>query len=68
MSEIKKYFETHLRTCTRNATNISKTKQSELLSCTKDYIQSQIVADINLQIGDPYYGISVNKVTDCSNW
>ena len=34
----------------------------------KDCIQSQIVADINNQIGDPYYGISVGEVTDCSNW
>ena len=34
----------------------------------KDYIQSQIVADINNQIGGPYYGISVGEVTDCSNW
>ena len=40
--------------------------QKELLSCMKDYIQSQIVADINNQISDPYYGISVGEV-DCSN-
>ena len=39
-----------------------------MLSCIKDYIQSQIVADINNQIGGPYYGISANEVTDCSNW
>ena len=32
----------------------------------KDCIQSQIVADINNQISDPYYGISVGEV-DCSN-
>ena len=49
-------------------TNISKTTQNELLSCTKDYIQSQIVADIINQIGGSYYGISADEVTDCSNW
>ena len=47
---------------------ISKTTQNELLSCTKDYIQSQIVADISNQIGGSYYGISADKVTDCSIW
>ena len=42
--------------------------QNELLSCIKDYIQSQVVADINNQIRGPYYGISDDEVTDCSNW
>ena len=34
----------------------------------QDYIQSEIVADINNQIRGPYYGISADEVTDCSNW
>ena len=50
-------FDTHLRTCAGNATCISKITHDELLSCIKNYIQSQIVADINNQTGGPYYGI-----------
>ena len=67
MAEIDNNLDIHLRTCARNATYISKTTQNELLSCIKDYIQSQIVADINNQVGGPYYGISADEVTDCSS-
>ena len=66
MAEID--LDIRLRTCARNATYTSKTMQNELLSCIKDYIQSQVVADINNQIRGPYYGISADEVTDCSNW
>ena len=68
MAEIESNLDIHLRICARNATYISKTTQNELLSCIKDYIQSQIVAHINNQIGGRYYGISADEVTDSSNW
>ena len=68
MAEIDNNLDIRLRTCARNATYTSKTTQNELLSCIKDYIQSEIVADINNQIRGPYYGISADEVTDCSNW
>ena len=68
MAEIDNNLDIRLRTCAWNATYTSNTMQNELLSCIKDYIQSQVVADINNQIRGPYYEISADEVTDCSNW
>ena len=45
-----------------------KTTQNDLLSCIKDFVQSEIVNDIQSQTGWPFFGVSADKVTDLLNW
>ena len=47
---------------------MSKTVQNDLLSCIKDYIQQQIVAEIHSQSIGALYGIQADEVTDISKW
>ena len=54
--------------CTKCYFYVSKTTQNDLLSCIKDFIQSQIVNDIQNQTEGPSFGISADQVTDVSNW
>ena len=49
-------------------TYLSKTTQNDLLSCIKDFIQSELVNDIQNQTEGPVFGISADEVTDVSNW
>ena len=39
-----------------------------MLSCIKDFIQSEIENDIQNQTEGPCFGISADEVTDVSNW
>ena len=47
---------------------LSKTTENDLLSHIKDFIQSEIVNDIQNQTEGPFFGISADEVTDVSNW
>ena len=68
MSEFDKTLKDLIESCARNATYLSKTTQNDLLSCIKDFIQSEIVNDIQNQTEGPFFGISADEVTDVSNW
>ena len=46
----------------------SNTTQNDLLSCIKDFIQSEIVNDIQNQTKVSFFEISADKVTDEPNW
>lgn len=61
-------LQTHLETCNRNSTYVSKTSQNDLLDCIRVYIQSQIVCQIKAQSVGPHYGIMADEVTDSSRW
>nr|XP_054760699.1 52 kDa repressor of the inhibitor of the protein kinase-like [Lytechinus pictus] len=61
-------LQEHLQTCLKNATYISKTTQNDLLQCMMDYIQGQILEEINAQGSGPFYGLVADEVTDVSNW
>ena len=68
MSKFDKTLKDPIESCARNATYLSKTTQNDLLSCIKDFIQSEIVNDIQNQTEGPFFGISANKVTSVSYW
>ena len=68
MSKFDKTLKDRIESCARNATYLSKTTQNDLLSCIKDFIQSEIVNDIQNQTEGPFFGISADEVTDVSNW
>ena len=68
MSEFDKTLKDRIESCARNATYLSKTTQNDLLSCIKDFIQSEIVNDIQNQAKWSIFGISVDEVIDMSNW
>ena len=50
-----------------NATYLSKLLKMTCLSFTEDFIQSEIVNDIQNQTEGQFFGISVDEVTDVSN-
>ena len=58
----------HLKTCRKNAKYTSKTSQNQLLVRIKEYIQKEIVKEINTQSFGPLFGIQCDEVTDISNW
>lgn len=58
----------HQECAQKNATYISKTIQNEVLWCLKEYIQGQIVAEINTQPFGAFFGIQCDEVRDSSNW
>ena len=49
MSEFEKTLKDSIELCGRDATYLFKTTQNDLLSCIKDFIQSEIVNDIQNQ-------------------
>ena len=67
-SEFDKNLKDSIESCVRYATYLSKTTQKDLLSCIKDFIQSEMVNDIQNQTEAPFYGTSADKVIDVSNW
>ena len=67
-SEFDKNLKDSIESCVRYATYLSKTTQNDLLSCIKDFIQSEMVNDIQNQTEAPFYGTSADKVIDVSNW
>ena len=60
-------LKSHLETCSKNATYISKTSQHDLLECVKSFIQDKIVREIQSQSACPYFSIMADEVTDTSN-
>ena len=54
MSEFDKTLKESIQSCARNATCLSKTTQNDLLRCIKDFIQSEIVSDIQNQTEVPF--------------
>ncbi|KAL5012536.1 hypothetical protein ScPMuIL_011087 [Solemya velum] len=68
MSETDDQLRAHLTTCNRNESYISRTTQNQLLDCIREYIGGVTVEEIKGQPDDPYYGLSADEVTDCSNW
>lgn len=46
----------------------SKTCQNELLLYIMNYIQNEIVNEINQHPLGPYFGLRCDVVTDVSNW
>ena len=54
MSEFDKTLKESIQSCARNATYLSKTTQNDLLRCIKDFIQSEIVSDIQNQTEVPF--------------
>ena len=63
-------LETHLQTCSKRATYMSKTTQNELLHCIGEIIQHKIVKDVQQQCDytRSFYGIQADEVIDMSNW
>lgn len=61
-------LRSHLDTCKKTASYISKTTQNDLLQCIMDFIQERIAEEIKSQDSGPYYGLIADEVTDCSNW
>ena len=51
----------------KKATLISKSIQTELLSCVRKYILEYIKKEINEE-GVPSFGVVADKMTDCANW
>ena len=68
MSEFDKTLKNSIEPCAGNAIYLSKTNQNDLLSCIQDFIQSEIVNDIENQTEELPFGISADEVTDVSNW
>ena len=63
-------LKSHLETCAKNARYISKTSQNELIVCMKEYIQEQIINDIQNQsseFGSSFYAVEADEVRDVSN-
>ena len=46
--------------------HISKTTQTELLLCIKEFIQSKIINEVKNQSIGPLYGVMADEVTDTS--
>ena len=67
MPDLDKGLENVIMTCERSATYLSKSSQNELLLCIKEYIQQEIVNDIENQKDGPFFGLSADEVTDVSN-
>ena len=66
MCETDEHLRSHLETCQRNASYISKTTQNNLLACILDFMQEKIIEEV--KAGGGYFGLSADEVTDSSNW
>ena len=51
-------LENHLRTCSKNASYISKTSQNELINCCGNYIKDILVR---------FFSVLADEASDCSN-
>lgn len=45
-----------------------KTTQNNLSSCIKEFVLSEIINYIQIQIKGPFFGISADEVTNALNW
>ena len=57
-------LENHLRTCSKNASYISKISQNELINCCGNYIKDTLVKEIK---ENRCFSILADEATDCSN-
>ena len=57
-------LENHLRTCSKNASYISKTSQNELIKCCGNYIKDILVKEIN---ESRFFSVLADEASDCSN-
>ena len=63
MSEFDKTLKDRTESCARNASYL--TTQNELLSCIKDFIQSEILNDIQNQTEGPFLEYLQVKLLTC---
>ena len=57
-------LENHLRTCSKNASYISKTSQNELINCCGNYIKDILVKEIK---ESRFFSVLADEPSDCSN-
>ena len=57
-------LENHLKTCSKNASYISKTSQNELICCCGKFIKDALIKDIK---ESNFFSILVDEASDCSN-
>ena len=57
-------LENHLRTCSKNASCISKTSQNELINCCGNYIKDILVKEIK---ESRFFSVLADEASDCSN-
>ena len=57
-------LESHLRTCSKNASYISKTSQNELINCCGNYIKDILVKEIKQ---NRFFSVLADEASDCSN-
>ena len=57
-------LEQHLKTCSKNASYISKTSQNDLISCCGKFITKLVVRKIT---ENQFFSILADKASDCSN-
>ena len=57
-------LENHLKTCSRNASYISKTSQNELIYCCGKFIKDVLMKDIK---ESNFFSILTDEASDCSN-
>ena len=68
MCDTDEPLRSHLETCKKNATYISKTTKNSLLDCIRDFFQGQIIEQVMSQDSGPFYGLVADEVTDSANW
>ena len=59
-----KVLEQHLKTCSKNASYISKTSQNDLISCCGQFITELVVRKIK---ESQFFSILEDEASDCSN-
>ena len=57
-------LENHLRTCSKNASYISKISQNELINCCGNYIKDILVKEMK---ENRFFSILADEASDCSN-
>ena len=57
-------LENHLKTCSKNASYISKTSQNELICCCGKFIKDALIKDIK---ESNFFSILADEASDCSN-
>ena len=57
-------LEQHLKTCSKNASYISKTSQNDLISCCGQFITELVVRKIK---ENQFFSILADEASDCSN-
>ena len=57
-------LENHLKTCSKNASYISKTSQNELICCCGKFIKDSLIKDIK---ESKFFSILADEASDCSN-